>query len=217
MPCRERRLLIGTIFCLSMLILLTRLQAYEYAEILIPNLDDWWMQPLDTGENDGPDELCRWWGYEGEAMWACPRCGARDNIAWIGRCIGCGYARSNPEGYLLRPVEAERITNGYSGSHRAIDFGAAEGTPVFAAEDGIVTKVLENDRWEGIVLRIRHGDGMETLYAHLQEALAPVGRCVRRGEVIALSGNTGASTGPHLHFEVYQGSEADDPLYYLQP
>jgi hypothetical protein len=217
-PCLESRLLITVICCLFMITLLSGIHAYDYAEILIPDHADWWMRPLDSEDDSArQDELCMWWGYDGEDIWSCPRCGARDNIALVDRCMQCGYARSNPEGYLLCPIGSACITNSFSNRHRAIDFGIPEGTSVFAADDGIVIGVLENDRWEGNVLKVRHGDGLETRYGHLLEILVPLDGYVRMGEVIALSGNTGASTGPHLHFEVYQDGEADNPLYYLGP
>jgi murein DD-endopeptidase MepM/ murein hydrolase activator NlpD len=216
--CREISLLTAVICCLFISALLSGLHAHDYAEILIPDHDAWQMWPIgNAGESVLAVEVLPWPEPDGEGIWACPRCGARDNIFPVARCIECGYARSNPEGYLLLPAGNACVTNGYSGGHMAVDFGIPEGSAVFAADDGTVTGILENDPWEGIVLTIGHGDGTETLYGHLLEVLVPLYGYVRMGEVVALSGNSGASTGPHLHFALYRDGDADDPLSSLGP
>lgn len=194
------------------------LMADDYAQILIPNPAGPWIRLFGDGDDlTCKDECCQWWKYDGQGIWSCPRCGSSGNIPLAERCARCGYGRSNPEGYLLCPVRSVCVTNRYSAGHRAVDFGVPEGTPVFAAGDGIVTGVIENDRSRGNVLKIAHEDSVETLYGHLREILVPLGGYVRMGEAVALSGNTGASTGPHLHFEVYLDGEADDPSYHLGP
>jgi murein DD-endopeptidase MepM/ murein hydrolase activator NlpD len=125
--------------------------------------------------------------------------------------------------YLLPLQQAQfRIDQGYGGhfSHRdeqnryAVDFAAEIGTPVLAARDGVVMQVesdfdkagLNLERYGGRAnfVRILHDDGTMTLYAHLKSegALVRVGQRVRAGQQIGLSGNTGFTTGPHLHFAV---------------
>lgn len=97
--------------------------------------------------------------------------------------------------------------------HKGVDWAAPVGTPVAAAFDGEI--VFQGDGGDyGNLVRISHGNGRETLYAHMQRfALETgVGTSVKAGEVIGYIGTTGLSTGPHLHFEVHQGSEAIDPL-----
>lgn len=93
--------------------------------------------------------------------------------------------------------------------HTGIDIAVPEGTPVRAAAQGTVTFA----GWEngfGLLVVIDHGDGYETYYGHLSKLLTSAGHTVYAGETIALSGNTGLSTGPHLHFEVrYCGSPVD--------
>ena len=97
--------------------------------------------------------------------------------------------------------------------HKGVDWAAPVGTPIAAAFDGEI--VFQGDGGDyGNLVRISHGNGRETLYAHMQRfALETgVGTAVKAGEVIGYIGTTGLSTGPHLHFEVHQGSEAIDPL-----
>jgi murein DD-endopeptidase MepM/ murein hydrolase activator NlpD len=121
----------------------------------------------------------------------------------------------NVKGFLLRtPVDGARITSsfgmrrhpilGYSKMHQGVDFGAATGTPIYAAGDGVV---VEAKRWGGYGnwLRIRHAGGWETGYAHLSKYAAGLrpGQTVRQGQVVAYVGSTGASTGPHLHYETW--------------
>ncbi len=204
--------------CLLVIGLFSGLSAHDGAESPTPDHTVWWMNPsADKTEYASGDELCRWWEWDGEGMWSCPRCGEAGNIPLLEKCIRCGYDRSNPGGYLLFPVRQAVVTNRYSSRHRAVDFGVPEGTAVYAAGDGTVTEAIENDRSRGNVLKIAHGEGIETLYGHLQEILAPMGGYVRGGEVVALSGNSGASTGPHLHFEVINNGKSNDPLSYLSP
>jgi len=108
----------------------------------------------------------------------------------------------------------------YPHFHTGIDIGIATGTPVGAAADGIVVLAGTNVVGGRVVgygtyVVIAHGDGLYTLYGHLSQLAVSAGQHVRAGQVIGLSGSTGNSTGPHLHFEVRQGSEPVDPLPYL--
>lgn len=87
--------------------------------------------------------------------------------------------------------------------HEGIDWAVPVGTPVMACEDGTVIMIsLSNRSPYGCYVRIAHKDGYETIYAHLSKALVKYDQYVLKGEVIALSGNTGNSTGPHLHLTV---------------
>ena len=128
------------------------------------------------------------------------------------------------------PLAAHAITAGWYYSdgklHRAIDLRAAVGTPVYAAEDGTVDWVqtwdgrsISGDQSYGNLVRIRHADynggKLQTLYAHLQRVTVKNGQAVREGEVIGYSGNTGNSTGPHLHFEVRLNGTRYNPLNWL--
>jgi len=106
------------------------------------------------------------------------------------------------------------ITHKYS-FHPGIDFGAKIGAPVKSTGDGVVTDVSEQ-RWKmGKQIEIDNGNGFKTRYAHLGSQLVKVGDRVTAGQVIALSGNSGFSTGPHLHFEIWQGDKPVDPATVL--
>jgi len=98
--------------------------------------------------------------------------------------------------------------------HAGVDLAASWGTPVRAARDGRV----ERAGWWGTygnAVALDHGDGSETRYAHLSSVSVAAGAVVRQGDVIGYVGSTGASTGPHLHFELRFDGRAVDPLGYL--
>ena len=137
---------------------------------------------------------------------------------------------SNGEVLFNWPLVAHTITAGWYYSdgklHRAIDLRAAVGTPVYAAEDGTVDWVqawdgrsTSGDQSYGNLVRIRHADynggKLQTLYAHLKESKVKYGQAVKEGELIGYSGNTGNSTGPHLHFEVRLAGTRYNPLNWL--
>lgn len=125
---------------------------------------------------------------------------------------------------FIRPVTSGRITAKmyYSSGkyHGAVDFGVSTGTPVYAAADGIVvTSTWGGSDSYGYYIKIKHYNGLYTLYAHGSSLVAKVGQEVNQGDLIMYSGNTGNSTGPHLHFEVRKSpggySNRVDPLNYL--
>lgn len=122
----------------------------------------------------------------------------------------------NPDTFI-RPVEAvitSTFGERWGRMHEGIDFGCPEGTPVKASLGGVVTySGWINGYGECIV--IDHQDGTSTRYAHNSELLVEAGQTVIQGEIIALSGNTGNSTGPHVHFEIIIDGEPVDPLEYL--
>ncbi len=99
--------------------------------------------------------------------------------------------------------------------HGGLDLAAPLGTPVRAARTGIVTRAGWWGTYGNVVV-LDHGDGSETRYAHLSSVLVRVGQALRQGDVLGKVGSTGASTGPHLHFEVRFDGRAVDPLPYLQ-
>ena len=127
------------------------------------------------------------------------------------------------------------ITQGFGGNaqmysrfglagHNGLDLGVPVGTPVRAAADGVVTLAEEVDQdGYGRHVRLTHEDGRVTIYAHLDHPTVKTGQAVRAGEEIGFSGNSGFSTGPHLHFEVRLPGQADngyggavDPLPLLE-
>ena len=110
-------------------------------------------------------------------------------------------------GYRIHPIYQTRIF------HDGMDFTCDIGTPVYATADGVV----KNARWErgyGYIVTIDHGYGYETRYAHLKSFNVKRGQKVVRGETIALSGNSGRSTGPHVHYEVLQRGRPVNPANY---
>jgi len=104
--------------------------------------------------------------------------------------------------------------SGEGAFHTGVDISAITGTPVHAAADGIVY-TAEYDSGYGKMVVIDHGNGIRTRYAHLSAFDVVAGQEVRRGQVVALSGNTGRTTSPHLHFEVRMGGSAVNPYPYL--
>ena len=105
-------------------------------------------------------------------------------------------------------------TAGASSYHKGLDIGAPIGTPVKAAASGIVTFAGFKGSY-GYLLVISHGNGTETYYGHCSKLYASVGQNVSQGEVVAAVGNTGNSTGPHLHLEIRINGVAYNPQNYL--
>lgn len=130
-------------------------------------------------------------------------------------------------GLLINPCPDGRFNgNDYpayasSGNyHAGRDIACPVGTPIYAAADGVVTHINDQAATYGLHIMIAHGDEVYTLYAHCSEILVSVGQEVRQGDLIALSGNTGNTTGPHLHFEVRVGGDKYrvnnvDPLEWI--
>ena len=99
--------------------------------------------------------------------------------------------------------------------HSGIDFAAAIGTEVFATGDGVVDAVEHNHWGYGNLLTIDHGYGYKTNYAHLSKFAVKKGQKVKRGQVIGYVGNTGKSTGSHLHYEVLKNNKTIDPIHFF--
>ncbi len=98
--------------------------------------------------------------------------------------------------------------------HSGIDFSAAVGTVVQSTGDGIVA-FSGYDKGYGQLVTINHGYGYKTIYAHLSKSLVRQGQQIKRGDIIALSGNTGVSTAPHLHYEVIKDNVKVNPTAYF--
>ena len=125
----------------------------------------------------------------------------------------------------IRPVAKGRQTSGFgyrprpnvagaTSNHKGVDWAVPTGTTVVASSAGTVTKAGWGGGY-GYVVYIKHEDGRETRYAHLSKILVSVGQKVSQGQKIALSGSTGASTGPHVHFEMLINNKQVNPLDYL--
>ena len=125
--------------------------------------------------------------------------------------IGVGWeSRVTSEfGYRKDPFTGE--TRGHTG----MDLAVPTGTPIRAALSGTVTAAAYDQGGYGYYIMIDHGNGLSTLYGHNSQLLAQVGQTVEAGDIISLSGSTGRSTGPHLHFEVRVNGQRTDPRSYL--
>ena len=99
--------------------------------------------------------------------------------------------------------------------HYGLDFCARMGTPIYATGDGTVIKAEYNNGGFGNVVVIDHDFGYNTLYAHMQTMIAPVGSKVKRGQIIGTVGSTGRSAGPHVHYEVHINGRPVDPIHYV--
>lgn len=126
-----------------------------------------------------------------------------------------GFPVANP---TISSTFGRRTDPVYGGTaqHKGIDFPAPIGTPIYAAEDGIVKRAGPATDF-GCWIVIDHGGGLETVYGHMypHQILVVPGQRVKRGQQIAAVGNNGKSTGPHLHFEVRVREEPVDPLPFL--
>jgi murein DD-endopeptidase MepM/ murein hydrolase activator NlpD len=99
--------------------------------------------------------------------------------------------------------------------HQGVDFRANVGTPVLAANDGVVVYVGTKIRGYGRMVVLKHADNFYSVYAHHSKNLVKTGKRVARGEKIALSGKSGRASGPHLHFEIRQGTDSYNPVYAI--
>ncbi len=115
---------------------------------------------------------------------------------------------ASPFGYRVNPVTGRRDM------HKGIDITADKGTPILAPADGVVT-FAERFSSYGLTLEITHTDNTKTRYAHTNGFNVEVGTRVKRGDVVAFVGNTGRSTGPHLHYEVHRKGRVTDPMDYI--
>ena len=100
-------------------------------------------------------------------------------------------------------------------SHQGVDYTIPEGSRVFATADGVVRDAAQRNSTQGQTVVIDHGNGYETSYSHLSKINVRKGQRVSRGEIIALSGDTGLSLSPHLHYEVRLNGMRVDPIHYF--
>lgn len=126
-----------------------------------------------------------------------------------------------------KPVKEFRYTSGFGvrgnpfggrggEMHPGMDMAAPTGTPVYATADGIVSRAERTYGGYGNLVQLEHGKGLETRYGHLSQILVHDGQRVHRGDLIALVGSTGRSTGSHLHYEVRIDGRAVNPMPFLQ-
>ena len=111
-------------------------------------------------------------------------------------------------GYRIHPVYKTRK------KHYGMDFSAPKGTPVYATGNGVVEKVRRSRRGYGNNVRINHGYGYKTFYAHLDKYVVKRNQKIKRGDLIGYVGSTGTSTAPHLHYEVHKNGKKVNPVNY---
>jgi murein DD-endopeptidase MepM/ murein hydrolase activator NlpD len=111
-------------------------------------------------------------------------------------------------GYRIHPIYKTRKM------HYGMDFSAKTGTEIYATGDGVVSKIKRSKRGYGNYVKINHGFGYETLYAHMSKYIVKKGQRVKRGEVIGYVGNSGISTAPHLHYEVRKDNKKINPMNF---
>ncbi|MFR4351628.1 MAG: peptidoglycan DD-metalloendopeptidase family protein [Roseburia sp.] len=118
----------------------------------------------------------------------------------------------------IKPLSGGRFSSGFGPRwgrmHKGVDWACPVGTTVYASSGGTVIQASYNSGYGNNVV-ISHPDGRMTRYAHNSKLLVRVGQKVEQGEAVALSGNTGRSTGPHVHFELYVNGSAVNPLKYI--
>jgi murein DD-endopeptidase MepM/ murein hydrolase activator NlpD len=148
---------------------------------------------------------------------------------WVQKQLDLVEGQLNEQGRLLASTPTIApvlglITDGYGrrkdpftgrlAFHRGLDVSARRGTPIKAPADGIVVFAGRNGGL-GKTLRLSHDFGFTTVYGHLDKILVDPGDVVTRGQEIGTLGNSGRSTGPHLHYEVHEDGVAKNPLYYI--
>ena len=99
--------------------------------------------------------------------------------------------------------------------HPGVDYSVSIGTPIYATGEGKVERVETKYSGYGKQIVVDHGFGFKTRYAHLSGFAVRRGQLVKRGELIGYSGNSGKSTGPHLHYEVFVNGKHVNPIYYM--
>ncbi|MCI8291203.1 MAG: peptidoglycan DD-metalloendopeptidase family protein [Clostridia bacterium] len=122
-------------------------------------------------------------------------------------------------GLFMRPVSGGKVTSPYgrrsSGFHTGIDIERPNGTPIYAAASGTVTRVQKKNTGYGYLVVIDHGNGYQTYYAHCSAIYVSVGQSVSKGQNISAVGSTGNSTGNHLHFEIRYNGNTLNPQSYI--
>ena len=138
-----------------------------------------------------------------------------DNTQWF-EASGVGESK----GALSRPVNGAVTSGfgsrrhpilGYRRMHSGLDFKAGYGTPIYAVTDGTVAYAGRKGGY-GNFVQLNHGGGLATGYGHMSRFAVSSGSRVRRGQIIGYVGSTGLSTGPHLHYELYRGGRAVNPM-----
>jgi murein DD-endopeptidase MepM/ murein hydrolase activator NlpD len=145
------------------------------------------------------------WGAGGRPSWVDAATIEQPSASGAGMMWPTAGRITSGFGYRIHPILR------FARLHKGVDFGARSGSPIVAAADGRVSAA----GWAGGYgrqVRLAHADGIGTSYSHMSQIVAEPGSYVRRGQLIGYVGSSGLSTGPHLHYEVYRGGQAVNPL-----
>lgn len=159
-------------------------------------------------------------GHREFVQWVIPtiprgRAGVSTSLYGAGACEG-GYTGSYGSGTFIWPAPNHVLSgNDFWSGHLGIDIAAGFGDPIYASDSGVVVFAGGAYGGYGNMVMIDHGNGYQTLYAHLSSVASRCGQSVGQGTVIAYAGSTGNSTGTHLHFEIRYGGGFVNPWTYL--
>lgn len=120
------------------------------------------------------------------------------------------------EDSIRQPLDSFKVTQGYHFFHRAVDLKEVVGAPIYPLKSGVVEEVSYGRFGYGQYVLIDHGDGFESLYAHLAKVVVAEGEAVDENTVLGTVGTTGWTTGSHLHLEVYDHGQPFNPLMILK-
>ncbi|MCR5093761.1 MAG: M23 family metallopeptidase [Lachnospiraceae bacterium] len=197
-------------------------ESYEAEVVIVPN-DDWYTnqtQVLQEPSSGFHKVIARsTWVNKSEVA----RTIVKEEVTWEavpmimekGTKVPPTFIKPISGGRLSSPFgKRSRPTKGASTYHKGIDWATPVGTAVVASSSGVVTRAGWGSGY-GNVVYIEHPNGMVTRYGHLSRILVKTGQSVQQGQKIALSGNTGVSTGPHIHFEILVNGVQVNPMKYL--
>jgi murein DD-endopeptidase MepM/ murein hydrolase activator NlpD len=160
-------------------------------------------------------------GHREFRQWAVPQIirsvrNALPASAGAGACPGGYSGGSIGSGGFIWPANNHYLSgNNYWSGHLGIDISAGLGAPIYAADSGVTVFAGPNNWGYGNMVVIDHGNGWQTLYAHLSQWNVSCGQSVTQGNIVGLAGSTGNSTGPHLHFELNYNGSRPNPWNYL--
>ena len=160
-------------------------------------------------------------GWRENRQWIVPtvwraNSGASRNLNGPGACELPAGGAYGTGAFVWPTVNHSLSGNDYWSGHLGIDIAAADGAPLYATDSGMVVYSGSIGGGYGLMIMIDHGNGYHTLYAHLSSSLVKCGQSVSQGQVIGYTGNSGNSTGPHLHFEVRLNGGFVNPWYVLR-
>lgn len=162
--------------------------------------------------------------YQAKAQYSNPAAAPRSR-APQGRGKGNGGKVKAGRKGIISPIKGQTITSNYGprthpitgrhSDHTGVDFGAALGTPIRAAQSGIVRQANANDSIYGNQVVLGHGKKFQTMYGHMQKFTVKPGQRVKKGQIIGYVGSTGLSTGPHLHWETWVKGSPVNPMKFI--